>query len=385
MIVVLAGPSLAERVARQGQLSPRAQRRFVKRAQAFQRRLLSALRVQGVKIKPLFAYTRTFNGFSAVLDGRDIAALERAPGVVGIYPVRTVYPASVSEVALGSSAADAGWRSRLGVPGSDGSGVTVALLDTGVDSSHPALAGRVEPGVDLVDGDSRAAPRESPETGRLETHGTRMAAIVAGAPGPGGAAGVATGASILPIRVLGWLRAENGAFAVLGRSDTVLAGLERARRSEPERRRDRRGARRARRDRRAVRLVWRQPRGARGRRSAIARDAGRCGRRKRRSGGNGLRDDQRPRRSARCPDRRCGRHPASGSLSSRRRDGRWHDGLLRHGQIAGGGGTRNGRRPPWRHADRADALGSRTRGRGDRGRQRAGRFPRHLRSELRPR
>lgn len=228
MIVVLAGPSLAERVARQGQLSPRAQRRFVKRAQAFQRRLLSALRVQGVKIRPLFAYTRTFNGFSAVLDGRDIAALERAPGVVGIYPVRTVYPASVSEVALGSSDANVGWRSGLGVPGSDGSGVTVALLDTGVDSSHPALAGKVEPGVDLVDGDSLAAPRESPETGRLETHGTRMAAIVAGAPGPGGAAGVATGASILPIRVLGWLRAENGAFAILGRSDTVLAGLERA-------------------------------------------------------------------------------------------------------------------------------------------------------------
>ena len=109
MIVVLAGPSLAERVARQGQLSPRAQRRFVKRAQAFQRRLLSALRVQGVKIKPLFAYTRTFNGFSAVLD----AARYRRPrkGARG----RRHLPGShgVSGIGLRGRARKLGCRRRL--------------------------------------------------------------------------------------------------------------------------------------------------------------------------------------------------------------------------------------------------------------------------------
>lgn len=229
MIVVLAGPSLAERVERQGPMSPRAERRFVKRAEAFQRRLLSSLRVQGVKIKPLYSYTRIFNGFAAALDARAVAALERSPGVVGIYPVRTVYPASVSEVALDSSGAgDDTSRSRLSVPGFDGSGITIAVLDTGVDSSHPALAGKVLPGVDLVDRYSAALPRKSPESGQLETHGTRMAAIVAGAAGPGGVGGVAPGASILPIRVLGWERSEGGGYEVLGRADTLLAGLERA-------------------------------------------------------------------------------------------------------------------------------------------------------------
>lgn len=227
MIVVLAGPSLAERVARTGPMSARAERRFVHRAQAFQRRLLAALRAQDVKIKPLFAYTRTFNGFSAVLDGRQLAALERAPGVVGIYPVRTVYPASVSQTALGGADPADLSAARLHVPGADGAGVTVAVLDTGIDAAHPSLAGKVLPGVDLIDRDSTPLPRASSD-GHLETHGTRMAAIVAGAPGPGGTGGIAPGASILPIRVLGWQRTAHGGEEVLGRTDTLLAGLERA-------------------------------------------------------------------------------------------------------------------------------------------------------------
>ena len=35
-----------------------------------------------------------------------------------------------------------------------GNGVRVAVLDTGVDSTHPALAGKLLPGYDFVDGDS---------------------------------------------------------------------------------------------------------------------------------------------------------------------------------------------------------------------------------------
>ena len=60
------------------------------------------------------------------------------------------------------------------------------MLDTGIDASHPSLAGRVLSGIDLIDGDRRALPRRSPD-GRIETHGTRMAGIVAGSPGAEGA------------------------------------------------------------------------------------------------------------------------------------------------------------------------------------------------------
>ena len=232
VIVVLSAPSLADRVAgAKAPPSPRAEKRFVQQADAFQRRLIAALRRDGVKIRRQRVYTRTFNGFSAVLGARARTALERSPGVVGVYPVRAVYAASLSATALERSefGEGGGHRSGISLPGSDGSGVTVAILDTGIDASAPMLAGRVLPGIDVVGGDSDVSPRASPANGALlETHGTRMAGIVAGANGPDGLAGVAPGATILPIRVLGWMRDATGAFQVVGRSDLLLAGLERA-------------------------------------------------------------------------------------------------------------------------------------------------------------
>ncbi|MET7422278.1 type VII secretion-associated serine protease mycosin [Dactylosporangium sp. NPDC005555] len=78
---------------------------------------------------------------------------------------------------------------------STGSGVIVAVLDSGVDAGHPDLAGQVLPGVDLVDGgDGRKDP---------VGHGTTVAGLIAGrADGNAGVAGIAPGAKILPVRVL---------------------------------------------------------------------------------------------------------------------------------------------------------------------------------------
>jgi subtilisin family serine protease len=218
-IVVLAAPSLADRVAAAKEpLSPKAQRRIVRRAQAFQRRLVAALRLQGVKIVRERSYTRTFNGFSAVLDARALAALERAPGVAGVYPVRPVYPAFVSADVLARPefGLDAGRRAGVALAGADGSGVTIALLDTGVDRRHPSLRGSVARGYDLVDG--RGAADEP------EAHGTRMAGLLVGsAP----LAGVAPGATVLPIRVLA-PALDGDVLGSAGRSDVLLEGLERA-------------------------------------------------------------------------------------------------------------------------------------------------------------
>ncbi len=78
----------------------------------------------------------------------------------------------------------------------DGNGVTVAVLDSGVDSNHPDLIGQVLPGVDLVDAttDGRADP---------VGHGTTVAALIAGRNDDGrGVVGLAPKAKILPVRVL---------------------------------------------------------------------------------------------------------------------------------------------------------------------------------------
>ncbi len=93
---------------------------------------------------------------------------------------------------------------------STGSGVTVAVVDSGVDDSVPDLHGRVLPGKDFTDFSGNA---HSDYGG----HGTRMAALIAGAGKSGsadGAFGLAPGAKILPLRV------NDGSKSVL-RTDPV--------------------------------------------------------------------------------------------------------------------------------------------------------------------
>ncbi|MET9960089.1 type VII secretion-associated serine protease mycosin [Streptomyces sp. NPDC006326] len=81
-----------------------------------------------------------------------------------------------------------------------GDGVTVAVLDTGVDSTHPDLAGQVLEGADLI---GMGAGRGERSWAR---HGTAMAGIIAGhghGPGRGqGVLGIAPQARILPVRVI---------------------------------------------------------------------------------------------------------------------------------------------------------------------------------------
>ena len=78
---------------------------------------------------------------------------------------------------------------------SQGEGVVVAVVDTGVDARHPDLAGAVLPGVDLV-GDSGNGHTD------ISGHGTAMAGLIA-ARGRGrnsGALGIAPRAKVLPVR-----------------------------------------------------------------------------------------------------------------------------------------------------------------------------------------
>ncbi|MEU6310438.1 type VII secretion-associated serine protease mycosin [Streptomyces sp. NPDC047014] len=81
-----------------------------------------------------------------------------------------------------------------------GDGVTVAVLDTGVDDSHPDLAGQVLAGNDLI---GTGAGRGDRTWAR---HGTAMASIIAGhGHGPSrsqGVLGIAPQARILPVRVI---------------------------------------------------------------------------------------------------------------------------------------------------------------------------------------
>lgn len=94
---------------------------------------------------------------------------------------------------------------------SQGAGVRVAVLDTGVDATHPALAGKLVPGYDFVDGDTD--PSEVFAPGSLSYgHGTHVTGLVALA---------APASKIMPLRVLdpqgmgnAWVLAEAMLHAV---------------------------------------------------------------------------------------------------------------------------------------------------------------------------
>src|SRR5947207_613805 len=223
VIVVLKAPALADRVGNVGGLATsEEEQRWTESALASQKLLVARLRVQGVVVQPEFSYTHTINGFSAAFDARGIALLERAPEVAGVYPVRAAYPATID---LGTQF---GQRPQIALSDRDGRGVSIALLDRGVDRAHQFLRGRVTAGIDIVGGDPDASAAPEPDApAELEAHGTEMAGLLVGSGGPDALAGVAPGATVLPIRVAGWQRDASAQWAVYGRTDQILAGLER--------------------------------------------------------------------------------------------------------------------------------------------------------------
>ena len=233
-IVVLRAPSLADRVrAVGGRASELQMRVWTTAARDVQERAIARLAFRGVPVQPEQSYVRVLNGFAVSLDPRLLPALERDPAVQGVFPVRAAYPAAVpangSILETDVFAAGSGRRPEIELPGFDGSGISVALLDTGVDTRHPFLQGRLLPGLDMVDPGSDASAEQNPtQPGRPERHGTELAGLMVGVRGPAGIHGVAPGASVLPIRVAGWQPDSDGGVSVYGRTDQVLAGLEAA-------------------------------------------------------------------------------------------------------------------------------------------------------------
>ncbi len=90
-----------------------------------------------------------------------------------------------------------------------GGGVTVAVIDTGIDGAHPDLAGQVADGTDVS---GVGSPDGSRPVGPVPEHGTLVASVLAGhghhgpdgptaGPGPDGVIGVAPEATLLSVSV----------------------------------------------------------------------------------------------------------------------------------------------------------------------------------------
>jgi len=197
---------------------------------------------EGVKYTERYSYDSLWNGLSVSVAPSKVAALGSIPGVKAVYPVHTVsLPDFKSE---GSGGADIDLKNAVGLTGADiahnelgltGAGVTIAIMDSGVDYTLPELGGcfgpscKVRGGLDLVGDDYNVtagpafdatphpdadpAPCDPNFADRQEVlgagtsdagHGTHVAGIAAAdGHGAGQVVGVAPGADVLAYRVFG--------------------------------------------------------------------------------------------------------------------------------------------------------------------------------------
>ncbi len=133
-------------------------------------------------------------------EARAMASISEVPGVVSVEPDGTVtaaftpddpyYNDSTKVYAPQKISASGAWDVTLG-----DSSVIIAVVDTGVDASHPEFQGRVLQGYDFVDGDS--------DPDDANGHGTHVAGIAAAGTNNGiGIAGMCGRCTLLPVRVL---------------------------------------------------------------------------------------------------------------------------------------------------------------------------------------
>ncbi|WP_340377398.1 S8 family peptidase [Streptomyces sp. SS7] len=145
-------------------------------------------------------------------------ALTEEQGVARVWlDGRFKAPADVDGAKSGEAGGEAGGGvAQIGAPaawaaGYDGKGVKVAVLDTGIDTTHPDLAAAVKASKDFTGTGS---------TDDMAGHGTHVAATLAGSGTRSGGRykGVAPGAGILDAKVLD----DSGE----GSDSSVIAGLE---------------------------------------------------------------------------------------------------------------------------------------------------------------
>lgn len=131
-------------------------------------------------------YYRVFHGAAVALDDAEVARVRALPYVAAVHVDGEVE--AYDDAVSGSMP-----RAAMTRPTSGGDGIVVAVIDTGIDASHPALAGKVAGGWDFVNDDDD--PHDD------HRHGTHVAGIIAASGGE--MTGVAPDVSLIAYKVLG--------------------------------------------------------------------------------------------------------------------------------------------------------------------------------------
>lgn len=152
----------------------------------------SSILSEGGKVKHRY---KSFDGFAAEIDSDKIAGLSRNPNIERIEIDREIRAFLTESVPL--IRANDTWPLQIAGTNLTGKGVTVCIIDTGVDYNHPNLGGGLGPsykvigGYDFVNSDSDPLDDNG--------HGTHVAGIVAA---NGSLLGIAPEAKIVAVKVL---------------------------------------------------------------------------------------------------------------------------------------------------------------------------------------
>jgi subtilisin family serine protease len=167
------------------------------------RQIITGHAIDESQLLVLGEYENTFNGIALNISSEEAEQIEQVPGVKEVYPNYPVKVALMDSVPLIN--ADDVWKldstggncATSGKPCLTGKGVTIGIIDTGVDYTHPDLGGcigancKVVGGYDFVNGDSNPMDDQG--------HGTHVAATAAG---NGVLKGVAPDAKIYAYKVM---------------------------------------------------------------------------------------------------------------------------------------------------------------------------------------
>ncbi|MFF8407806.1 S8 family serine peptidase [Streptomyces omiyaensis] len=116
------------------------------------------------------------------------ATVVLATALVGVAPTAVAADAQSQQWYLDAMGAEDIWKKTTGA------GITVAVIDTGVNPDTPSLKGKVLKGWD-------AAEAKGDETDDYEGHGTSIAELIVGSGASGGIKGLAPDAKVIPYRV----------------------------------------------------------------------------------------------------------------------------------------------------------------------------------------
>ncbi|RJX27566.1 MAG: hypothetical protein C4531_13555 [Desulfurivibrio sp.] len=158
---------------------------------------------------------RHIKAFAANLPEQEISRLRANPRVKYVVEDAVV---SLSEPELAEAEYGNSWGVRhigceaVHARGITGSGVNIAVLDTGIDYTHPQLAANYRGGYDYVYND------DDPYDNSWNSHGTHVAGIIAATADGEGIVGGAPDASLYAVKVL-----DGGGFGLVS---WVIAGIE---------------------------------------------------------------------------------------------------------------------------------------------------------------